>query len=206
MLIGVVWSAIWIDDARRRAAEMQDALKDATSFVRLFAQNTNSLIKELDRVALFVRDHVEREGGLARFRELVARARILSDIAIQIAVAGPDGIVTATSVDPAPSAPVDLSDREHFKVHAAGDTDELFVSKAVLGRVSGRWSVQLTRRLAMPDGRFGGVVVVSLSPEQLARFSVAANSTISIIGADSRVRASAGPAALALDEDIAATD
>ena len=120
MLIGVVWSAVYVDDARRRAAETQAALKDAASFVRLFAQNTNSLIKELDRVALFVRDHVEREDGLARFHQLVAHARVLSDIAIQIAVAGPDGLVAATSVQPAPSTPVDLSDREHFQVHAAG--------------------------------------------------------------------------------------
>jgi diguanylate cyclase (GGDEF)-like protein len=209
MLIGVVWSAMHIDNARRRAAETQEALNDATSFVRLFAQNTNSLVKELDRVALFVRDHVEREDGLARFHELVAHARVLSDIAIQIAVAGADGIVVATSVQPAPSTPVDLSDREHFKVHAGGGADELFISKAVLGRVSGRWSIQLTRRLSKPDGSFRGVVVVSLSPEQLARFysslAVASAYTVSIVGSDGRVRASAGVAALPLDADINAS-
>lgn len=59
---------------------------------------------------------------------------------------------------------MDLSDREHFRVHEAGLRDP-FVSAPLVGRASGRWSLQLTQSiLSEHDGAFAGVVVVSVDP------------------------------------------
>ena len=87
---------------------------------------------------------------------------------------------------------VDLSDREHFQFHKQNAASPLFISKPVLGRASGKWSIQLTRRLNYPDGRFKGVAVASFNPNYFLDFhrqiDLGQDSSISLIGLDGYVR------------------
>src|SRR5690606_30538018 len=55
-------------------------------------------------------------------------------------------------------------------IHRSSTEDRLFVSKPLLGRVSGLRSVQLTRPLLDAQGKFHGVIVLSVQPEFFARF------------------------------------
>ena len=90
---------------------------------------------------------------------------------------------------------MNLSDREHFRVHAERSVDEIFISKPVVGRASGKWSVQLTRRYSDKKGGFAGVVVASFDPDHFRQFygqvDVGKTASYSVIGRDGVVRASA---------------
>ena len=86
-----------------------------------------------------------------------------SDTLIQVSLVNAKGILFANTAELHPQ-PINLSDREHFKVHLAHNDDRLFISKPVLGRVSSHWTLQMTRRLNNPDGSFAGIVVVSEDP------------------------------------------
>jgi diguanylate cyclase (GGDEF)-like protein/PAS domain S-box-containing protein len=77
------------------------------------------------------------------------------------------GKVIATTLG---RAGVDLSDRVHFRVHRDGPGDTLYVGRPVLGRVTGRWIVPLSRRIDRRDGGFGGVVVVAADPSYFTGF------------------------------------
>lgn len=44
-------------------------------------------------------------------------------------------------------APTNIIDREFFKTHLQADTQRLLISSPVLGRVSGRWAITITRRI-----------------------------------------------------------
>ena len=85
------------------------------------------------------------------------------------------------------------------------------MSQPVVGRVSKKWSVQLTRRYLGPDGAFGGVVVGSLNPEHLTEFyqsiDLGRSGSISLIGLDGTVRASGGNgrSRLGLGQDLNGT-
>jgi signal transduction histidine kinase/ActR/RegA family two-component response regulator len=114
---------------------------------------------------------------------------------VQFAVIGADGIMRASSMaGRLTTTPVNLSDREHFRVHANADRDFLFSSRPVLGRVSGLWTVQFTRSLRDAAGGFQGVLVVSLDPARLSAAYASlelGRGSLMLVGEDGIVRARA---------------
>ena len=84
----------------------------------------------------------------------------------QVAAIDPDGVNRWSSIGG--HVHVDLSDRAHFRVHF-GDDSGLYVSEPIVGRVSGRETIQFSRRLNRRDGSFGGVTVLSVDPALLAQ-------------------------------------
>jgi PAS domain S-box-containing protein len=90
---------------------------------------------------------------------------------------------------------VNLSDREHFRVHLDPAYDEMFISKPVYGRVSGLWSVQLSRKVVRRDGSFAGVLVLSVDRRRFTdffdRINVGRRGIIGLIGQDRWIRARA---------------
>lgn len=61
---------------------------------------------------------------------------------------------------------VDVSDREHIRRPLA-DPYGIFVSAPVVGRTSGRSSIQFSQALRRPDQSVAGVLVVSVDPDAL---------------------------------------
>lgn len=136
-----------------------------------------------------------RNGGAAFDAELIgshlreaAAERRLS--VLQVAVIDRTGRLAWSTVPD--FRPVDLSDREHFAIHRDGRR-EPFVSRPLVGRASGTWSVQFTRPAAMQDGGFGGVVVVSVDPvllsSHLAEIRVVEGAYVTILRDDGAVLA-----------------
>jgi hypothetical protein len=95
---------------------------------------------------------------------------VLSEIIVQVAVIDSKGIARASNAGPQPLQPIDLTDRDHYQFHLTHPEDTLYISKPVIGRASGKWSIQVTRRFQNRDGSFGGVVVASLNPEHFTKF------------------------------------
>lgn len=116
---------------------------------------------------------------------------------IQLTVVDKNGIMVASSLSPPNDKKLDLSDREHIRVHMDRNTadGELFISKPVLGRVSKTWTIQLTRPLDDGSGHFGGVVVASYLIADFINFyrqlRVEDQMLIALIGRDGVVRARA---------------
>ena len=103
----------------------------------------------------------------------------------QAAVIDPDGVARWTSQ----SGPVEVNvaDRPHFVAHLRADNG-IYISEPVIGRVSGRWSLQISRRITNAAGGFAGVAVLSVDPlylgEQLAAASHLPGETVSLSRSD----------------------
>ncbi|GAB3427119.1 ATP-binding protein [Massilia solisilvae] len=190
MLIAGVWLTTTNQIREAREHLLETASHDAASLARLVEEHSVRTIHSADQAVQFIKHEYKEHGAHLDLATLVADGVILNDIFNLYSIVGPDGDVLLSDK---PFAPVNLSDREHIRVHREHQVEGLYISKPVLGRVSQKWSMQLTRRIDGPGGRFGGVVVVSMDPFYFTRLYESArigpHSSVALVGDDGIVRA-----------------
>lgn len=168
--IMLLWVSISMMLAQQYEAAQRAAYRDTGNLARAFEENTARIITGIDQILLSMRaSYADHPDGF----DVVGwqHRQALSDrFTLQFVEIGPEGLVRASTMGGANPTRVDLSDREHFRVHLDPNRDELFISKPVKGRISGKWTVEFTRKLLRADGNFGGVLVVSLGCDELSRF------------------------------------
>ncbi|HEY1362637.1 MAG TPA: EAL domain-containing protein [Xanthobacteraceae bacterium] len=211
VLIAVLWLGLFLKYAGDVKEDKGEAERTIRNFAMVFEENVLRSIGEIDKALLYLRRSVETRKDSTDFTTIVNTTDVLSEIIIQVAVIDADGMLRGSNVGPQPAPVLDLSDREHYKVHVGRSEDLLFISKPVVGRVSKRWSVQFSRRFLNKDRSFGGVVVASLDPAHLTNFydrvDLGLAASIALIGSDGVVRSSGGSAAgFALGQDLEGTE
>ena len=168
-IFGLVLIVIfWVGSAQRGATELSEAVsseysKNANLALALDVQ-TNQLLAGLDNYLLLIKDQYEQRGPRMPLRRLVAPAFGDEPSITFIGVTDERGDVVESLSE---FAPTNILDREFFQTHRQSDTHKLLISEPVLGRVSGRWAITLTRRLNRPDGAFGGIAAISIEPQYL---------------------------------------
>ena len=211
IIIVMLWAGIFLKYAQDVRSDLKDADRTSQGFTMVFEENVLRSIDELDNVLFYLRRGIEARKGSTDYNAILHSIDIPGDIVVQVSIIDAQGIMRASSAGPQPAPTVDLSDREHFRAQLDSKEDRLFISKPLIGRVSGKWSVQLSRRLSNADGSFGGVVVVSLDPEHFTNFyekiDWASSGSIALIGSDGVVRAAGGQSGgLKMSQDIHGTE
>lgn len=192
ILLLLTWLAIGYKISSEKSTEIAHIDRTNLNLTRTLEEHTLRTLKSVDQSVLFLKFQYEKTAGKeVHIEDYVREGMIISKLFNQLGVIDEHGMYIMSSL---PNHKViDLSDREHFRVHQAQDCDCLFISKPVLGRASGKWSLQLTRRINKPDGSFAGVVVVSLDPfyftNLYSEMDLGPNSVISLVGDDGIVRA-----------------
>jgi methyl-accepting chemotaxis protein len=201
-IITIFWIGIAFLLSAERTNAVESAIQRGNSLTRLFEENTIRLFKGVDRSILLLRLGHEENPEQFDLRRWAERTSFLGELTIQAAIIGPDGYLKASTAEYT-GAPLDLSDREHFRAHVKAKSDELYISRPVTGRASGKLSLQLTRKLRQPDGSFGGVIVASIDPGFVEQFYHSINlgpqDDITLRGLDGAIRASHGISVPELD-------
>ncbi|GLU31049.1 hypothetical protein Busp01_08910 [Trinickia caryophylli] len=162
LLVAALWfslGALTIWDER---VEMSNARAGATALADALSAHTARVIREAEQVAALVSWQVQNDGVSIPLAYYVGNGLIKLDVFVQVAVIDSQGYLRASTIPG--FTPINLSDREHFKIHEHNPSTALMIGKPVVGRISGKTSLQFSQRINAVDGRFLGVVVVSVDP------------------------------------------
>jgi diguanylate cyclase (GGDEF)-like protein/PAS domain S-box-containing protein len=196
ILIGVVWASVNFHLERERVNSERAAIQNSANLAGAFEEHLSRSLNEIDRSIKIVRMDYSRAPDRFDLRSWLKSNPLFDDQTLQVSIIDRNGIIKLSSVASSLSVGIDLRDREHFQFQANASSDELFISKPVIGRTTGKWSVQVTRRIENADGTFGGMIVVSLDPAYLARFyssvSLGADGYVRVVGVDGVIRAVGG--------------
>src|SRR5262245_45748043 len=189
----VIWAAAALHLLTFKSQLFESVRQHSANLARAFERDIITSLRGVDWTLQLLRQHYLRQPNALDFAALARE--LTNGVSIQYVVIGPNGFTTLSSVA-ANSTPIDLSDREHFRVHVESDRDTLFISKPVLGRVSGKWTIQLTRRTTAADGTFAGVIVASVEPSHFSGLyhdmDVGRTGAIAVVGEDGLVRSGRG--------------
>lgn len=68
-----------------------------------------------------------------------------------------------------PGTRVNISDRDFFTALRDNSGAGLIISRPVIGRITGEWTIYFARRINMPDGSFGGAIWAVITINRLTR-------------------------------------
>ncbi|HXW43111.1 MAG TPA: EAL domain-containing protein [Xanthobacteraceae bacterium] len=192
----IIWGGIYVLAGQDRERAYHDAVRQGGNLTRVLEEYIRRVVQQSDRNLLALRRAYAKDPEHFDITVWAARTQAHNDLTLQYGIADADGFVTQTSFGPL-TEPIYVGDRHHFKFQRAATADELDISAPLTGHVSGRLSIEFTRRLTRPDGSFAGVVATSLDVEQLEKFfgslDIGHGGVVSLVRQDGVVLARSGP-------------
>jgi PAS domain S-box-containing protein len=166
--VSLVWGFYIYDIDQTRDSLISRAKVSTKTDAEAFSEFSIASIKRIDELLLDIQTHWH--GNIDSFSQYVSsKQEVIKDITFQVVIIDDQGIMTFSTLM-VPGKKVDLSDREHVKVHKENPTiNKLFISRPLIGRVSGKWTIQFTRPIFV-KGRNVGVIVISIDPAYFGQF------------------------------------
>lgn len=210
MTVALTGAEIW-----SKKQEMLRAYELQTDNIALSLQEQiHRLVAWVDQATMRLRDEaLEGQVTPSQYVLVANETGLTPTILTQLSHVGGDGLFLGSNLDPKReiSGAVDLSKRDHVRVHLDADFRQqkdqktggvspdtqiakygLYVSVPVLGKVSGKWTIQLSRPIIKND-RIIGVVVASLNPEYFesifSKVKLGSSGGVTLVGTDQIVRA-----------------
>lgn len=192
-LVALIWISVHLVLLNTYETAEHNAIQETGNLSVALADSATRVVAGIDQTLLAIRAAYAADPEHFNLDDWDRTQNRPDALTVHLGLIGPDGISLGSTMKRAAGA-FNLSDREHFRVHLDPSRDVLFISRPVLGRGTGVWTVQFTRKLLDAQGRFAGVVVYSLSCEELSHFyeSVDVGSGfVMLAGLDGIVRARA---------------
>lgn len=165
LIVMLIWIAVLVRIQTDGKEARDSVIALSAQLASSFSGHVAKTVHDADVIVRWVKFEYERSPGTFNVAAYDRQGLIAADTDLQVTIVGADGKVVQTTARNA--QPVYLGDRPHFIIHKIHPDVGLYISQPVLGRLSGHWTLQFTRRLNNSDGSFAGIVVVSEDPNYM---------------------------------------
>ena len=190
-LLCLIWAGLWYKAYSERQLEIDSAVRETGNFAKVLAEHTSRTILSADQLLLLLKYRIEKDGPNMDMSPFKRGGIFWNPTFLLMGYIDEQGNYVLSNQEP--HVPSNLQDREHVQVHVGEDMGKVFVSKPIIGRSSGKPSINMTRRVNKPDGSYGGVVVVAVDPYYFTSFyrqvDLGRNASVALVGRDGIVRA-----------------
>ena len=194
MLVTIVAVAAWLSYRQHSESERALQMQHASDMALVLEVHAHDTLSSVDDAVRHIKRGYERDGMRANLRELMADHRDIAGYIAMASVADERGRLILGTLPIPPGA--GIADLAHFRAHVERDTGELFINKPLLGRVSGKGSFHVTRRINRSDGSFGGVAIVAVDLSYWSRLlqegGIDDIAEVAIVGRDGVARTAHG--------------
>ncbi|MBV9015991.1 MAG: hypothetical protein JO058_10075 [Alphaproteobacteria bacterium] len=191
LVLLVMWTLAAQSIVAARQAAMERTRVEGRNLALAFAEEARQLLADIAHAGDLLTPQIRHAHGQFDLNAW-ARETPLPWGTVQATLIDPKGKVVSSTVEPNPES-VDLSDREHFRIHLNGNYHGLFIGKPVFGRLWRQPLIPITRRIDGEDGNLLGVLVFPIDPGSLTRLhklvDLGPRDVIALEGLDNVIRA-----------------
>jgi diguanylate cyclase (GGDEF)-like protein/PAS domain S-box-containing protein len=195
-VIVIIWGGIWLLAGQERDSATHVAVRQGGNLDRVLEEYIERVVHESDSSLLELRRAYQRDPQNFDIADWVARTQSHNDLTVQFGVADAAGFVKLSSLGPV-THPIYVGDGTPFTQPRDNKADRLYISDPLIGHVTGKLTLEFTRRISNQDGSFAGVAVSSLDIVELERFfsslDLGKSGVVAMIGADGVLCARGGP-------------
>ncbi len=168
VLLALGWKHVLTRLTESRAQKTEYVEQYLSNLVHLMQENAERTFSHVDQQLKWVRDQHQEHGGSIDLTGLSAKGWFDPAMVLKVSLINAQGVLLQSSWPHEPQ--MDLSDREHFQIHAKNQHDTLLISHPIQLRADGRWAIPVSRPILGTSGRFEGLVVALVDPMYFVHF------------------------------------
>jgi His Kinase A (phospho-acceptor) domain len=190
-----LWLAIMVSTWSVREAALSRASSSANNLSAAFCEQVYHTLSTISAAMDLTAREIRADPTGFRLDRWSEELPALAHPTMFVSLIDASGKLISTTIKPGVSG-IDLSDLKYVNVHLAMASPDLYISEPMVGRVSGRVMIQLSKRVDDANGKFLGILVFALAPDDLTSLhrsvDLGARGVIALVGSDGMLRARFG--------------
>lgn len=188
LLIAYIWTGLLQQQKEEKAHILEAAIQRNSNLAVAMEQYAIRTIHNADALLQMVKREYEMKGENILVHQLLRDRNADSALLDGVSLIDEEGDLISSSYPITRAGKFNFKDREHFIVHKNNKERGLYIGKPLISRTLNKPMIPFSRRLNHPDGSFGGIVSVQISPSVFTRLyrnaTLRPNDIISFIAPD----------------------